>query len=844
MEYTKLAMIKHKIISAFLILFIYTLYPQVAYPQEVSVNVKNQALNAVLINMRNEYGIQLSFNDYQLSQYAISVDSTFNNIEDALRFMISGLPFTLSRSGEVFIISYSSRQLNSVRYLVSGQVRDKMSGESLPFSQILFGNKWTETNFLGQFSFQTFELPPYDLKVSNLGYYVLDTLVYSGSDITLELEPSRIPLDEIFIYGQKIENSIQSGRNIGEIKINHQIARFLPGNGDNSVFNLLRLQTGISAAGETANDIIIWGSYEGQSRVLFDGYTIFNLKNFNDNISAVNPFLAKDIRVLKGGYGPQYGERIGGIVIITGVEGARELPEVKISLNNLTLNGYLSVPLATRSSFVLAFRQTYYDLYESSKLSLFSGIGRFITNTTTDGIFNVYPNYIFRDLNLKLSGETAKGDNWHLSLFAGSDRFSYNAEDTTISNYIFNSTDEKSIQKGSSAFYSKKWNRGGISRVTASYSAYENDRNDIIKVKRLSLDRPIVNINNTQKTDVTEYDFRLDHYLPFSGKHSFEMGGGLIFDQVYFKEDTSEVLHINNTDRISIFQGYITDLYHIGKNIVLKPGLRFNYPFHLSKLYFQPRLSITINATDQYRINAAAGHYNQFMALSSVVDISSNYNYRWTICNEDQIPVLSSNHYAGGVSFAQDDFEVSAEVYHKNTNGLTRMVTLRNEMNISTGKSKSNGLDIFLKKGINRNTFWVSYSLSNTKEHFDYFFAKNYRRALHDQLHEIKLAGIVYIKSFYLSGNWIYGSGYNIPGSYIYNIQQDKSYNRLDLSVVYRLSKNKYQFDTGISMLNVFNTENIKYSNYTRIPLIGTSQVSIQSEAVPRTLTIFLNFAL
>lgn len=845
MEFTRLQIMnKHKKIAVLLLFFEIFFLSSLLYSQKIPVKAYNLPLNTVLINMRDKYDIQLSFNDYQLSQYRVSLDSTFTTVEDALRHLISSLPLTISRSGEVFIISYSGRQMNQIRYLISGQVRDKMSGESLPFSQLLFKNKWTETDFLGQFTFQTFDQPPYDLKVTNLGYYILDTVVSSGSDIILELEPSRIYIDEIFIYGNKIENSIQSGRNIGEIKINHQISRFLPGNGDNSVFNLLRLQTGISAAGETSNDIIIWGSYEGQSRVLFDGYTIFNLKNFNDNISAVNPFLAKDIRVLKGGYGPQYGERVGGVVIITGVEGARETPEVKISLNNLTLNGYLSVPLAKRSSFVLAFRQTYYDLYESSKLSLFSGMGRFITNTSTDGIFNVYPNYIFRDLNLKLSGETAKGDNWHVSLFAGSDRFSYLLDDTTLTNYFYNSTDEKSIQKASSAFYSKKWNRGGITRFTASYSGLDNYRKDAIYVKRLQMNSPIVDINNTQNTDIIESDLRIDHYSPFSEKHSIEMGTGLIIDQVLFREDTSEVMITNKTEKNLIFQGYITDMYHIGKKIVLKPGLRVNYLYNISKPYFQPRLSLTINPTNQLRINAAIGHYKQFMALSSVIDIRGNYNYRWTISDNKKFPVLSSNHYASGISYVKDEFEISAEVYHKTTKGLTRMVTLRNNMNISTGNSKSNGLDIFLKQSFNRNTFWISYSLSNTMEHYDYFFTKEYRRALHDQLHELKLAGIVYIKSFYFSGNWIFGSGYNLPSSFIYNLQQSKPYNRLDLSLVYHLLKNKYQLDTGISMLNVFNTENIKYSNYTRIPLIGSSPISIQSEAIPRTLTLFINFTL
>ena len=76
------------------------------------------------------------------------------------------------------------------------------------------------------------------------------------------------------------------------------------------MFNLLRLQPGILAAGEQSNDLIIRGSYEGQSQVLFDGFTLFGMKNFNDNISAVNPFMAKDIRLMKGGFPAELGGRV------------------------------------------------------------------------------------------------------------------------------------------------------------------------------------------------------------------------------------------------------------------------------------------------------------------------------------------------------------------------------------------------------------------------------------------------------------------------------------------------------------------------------------------------------
>jgi hypothetical protein len=47
--------------------------------------------------------------------------------------------------------------------------------------------------------------------------------------------------------------------------------------------------------------------------------------------------------------------------------------------------------------------------------------------------------------------------------------------------------------------------------------------------------------------------------------------------------------------------------------------------------------------------------------------------------------------------------------------------------------------------------------------------------------------------------------------------------------------------EAGISILNVLNHENIKYSNVIRIPDSQASTIRIHAEAVPFTPTLYLN---
>ena len=236
-----------------------------------------------------------------------------------------------------------------------GVVAEAKTNEPLPFSQLFVDNRILVSDLKGSFSYQSTKDSVFHIKISHLGYFVLDTLVVAGSNHRLNLTPSLIGLREIVIKNKSFDKSTHIGNRAGAIKVNHQIANYLPGSGDNSVFTLLRLMPGILASSEQSNGLIIWGSYEGHSQILFDGFTIWGLKSFNDDIDAVNPLIAKEIEVFKGGYDASYGGRVGGIVNIAGKTGNILKPSFSLNINNVTVNGMAEVPVWRNSSVIMSF---------------------------------------------------------------------------------------------------------------------------------------------------------------------------------------------------------------------------------------------------------------------------------------------------------------------------------------------------------------------------------------------------------------------------------------------------------------------------------------------------------
>ena len=308
--------------------------------QEIRISCTDEPLNKILIRLRDNYGLMVSFDDRQLSTYTLTLEKKFSSPALAFDYLFRGLPLRYEISEGVYIIYTVTVKEKAKNHLIAGCIYDRTNHETLPFSSILINNKGFISDAEGNFSFTSATDSIFTVKISYLGYYILDTIVPKGTHSQFPAYTLCHCYERDYCY-RTGSGTVNTNRELRPVKsrLNHKIAYFLPGNGDNSIFNLLRLQPGIVASGEQASDLIIWGSYEGQSHIIFDGFTLFGLKNFNDNISAVNPFMAKDMKVLKGGFGAEYGERVGGIVDINGLDGNRLSPSVQLNINNMTLNG-------------------------------------------------------------------------------------------------------------------------------------------------------------------------------------------------------------------------------------------------------------------------------------------------------------------------------------------------------------------------------------------------------------------------------------------------------------------------------------------------------------------------
>jgi hypothetical protein len=797
--------------------------------QQININVNNLPLNKVMYELMDRYNIQVSFNDKLLSKYAITLHQDFSSVSSALEKLLEHTQLDYQLQGEIIIIVKKKMQ----KFYVMASIVDRKSREALPFAHVMYKSNQVISDQNGTFSF-TSKDSIFPVQIQYLGYYILDTILTSGNHQIL-LRSSLFGLSEVSVEGKTIAKTMESGEEAGKIRLNHKVARKIPGNGDNAIFNFLRLQPGILAAGEQSGDLIIWGAYEGQSKVVFDGFTLFGLKNFNDNISAINPYMAKDIILSKGAFGAEYGNRVGGIIDITGVTGSKEKPSMQLNVNNMTMSGLTSVPLNERNAFTLAFRRTYYNLYDSE--NIFPQRAEEAKNE-----INVYPDYTFGDFNLKLAGTNTKIGNYYISLYSGNDEFTYDLQQDRNFVTINQSANENNKQIGGSFYLNTSIRPGVQNEIIIAHSQLNTTIAQDQLVKQIATGNIVRERESSSGNLVTESSItnKLKLVSGTDRKNALQIGIGYAANRINLHSHDWETDLINSTSESGRIETYISDQIILADMMNIKAGIRMDIPLLIQRPFIQPRLSMKLKPSEHLNLYAAWGKYNQFISKTSMLDDNNNYQFFWALTDESEVPVVYSTHYVSGLSMKNSYLNFTCEAFVKQASGLTRYVNKirEQEFNVYEGNSISRGIDFLLKGRLKKHEAWVAYSLSESLEYFPYFHTDNYRYAPHDQRHEVKTTILLDLSPFNLSVNYVFGTGF--PGD-PKDLEERVPYKRCDASIIYNFSLEGYKFEAGLSILNLFNNENIKHANFIKVPTDQLTSINIHAEAVPFTPTLFLN---
>lgn len=261
-------------------------------------------------------------------------------------------------------------------FTLKGSVKDKNSGETLPFANVLVRgtSNGANTNVDGYFTLFEIEADTMILEVSYLGYHTTYFRLKPGIDmgnLLIEMKDMSQQLSEIVVVAEQEEQLLKASTGISKMSMTPAVLATLPSFGEKDIFRSLQLLPGVSGSNESSSGLYVRGGTPDQNLVLFDGFTVYHINHLFGFFSAFNSNAIKDVQLYKGGFDSKYGGRISSVVELTGKDGNTEKFNLGIGLSLLSFNAFVESPFADgKGSFLVAGRRSfqsdfYSDIFES-----------------------------------------------------------------------------------------------------------------------------------------------------------------------------------------------------------------------------------------------------------------------------------------------------------------------------------------------------------------------------------------------------------------------------------------------------------------------------------------------
>lgn len=755
-------------------------------------------------------------------------------------------------------------------FTLTGVIRDKSTGEALPFATVIIKGTvmGTTSNTDGYFTLIKVPTDTSTIVVQYVGYEKAEVFLTPqthNQNLLVEIRPNSQRLKGVIVTAHRDDVSIARKENISVIKITPKKLEDLPGLGEKDIMRSFQLMPGVSASNEASSGLYVRGGTPDQNLVLYDGFTVYHVDHLYGFFSAFNSNALKDVQLYKGGFESKFGGRLSSVTEITGKDGNQKRFNMGGDISLLSANVYAEAPVGEKFTSIFVFRKSYQGpiynkIFEKFNTSSDTRVlalegrgmgGRISQNTNITSYFY--------DLNGKFTYHPDDKDIISLSIFNGTDKLDNGSSSSLPSFGQFNrdfsmsSTDlTKYGNIGSSLKWSRKWSDKLYGNTILSYSNYYSTRNRSQARTTFNSSEEAVTINSGvfENNNLRDYSLKSDYQLDLLSYSQLQFGIFTTWYDIkytYAQNDTSTILDRHNKGLLT--GGYIQNNLKLFKDKMhIVPGVRISYYGVTGKVYIEPRTSVSVELTDKLLLKGSTGKYYQFANRVTREDIMSGSRDFWILSDGTYVPVSSSVHLIGGLSYETGSYLFSAEAYYKHIRNLTEhslrinaspMGVNYNE-NFFSGYGYSRGIEFLIQKKAGDFNGWMSYTIGEAKNHFSEY-SDSYYPADQDVTHEFKIVGIYKWKRFDFSANWIFATGrpYTSPsGAYSIKLLDGSTsdfftvtaknclrlpdYHRLDISATYKLlagwhgEKRRREIGyIGLSIFNVYNHKNTWYKQFT-----------------------------
>jgi len=729
--------------------------------------------------------------------------------------------------------------LYSQKLTISGYVKDKNSGETLPGANIYISNLQTGTS-TNQFGFFSLSAIKGENKIiaSYVGFLPQLADVILDNDTTINFNLDNIMLQAIEILASR---SAPVSQSIGRVNIPMARIKEIPSMmGESDIMKALALTAGVSIGTEGTSGLYVRGGSPDQNLIMLDGATVYNTSHLFGFLSVFNPDAIKSVELIKGGFPAKYGGRLSSVIDITMKEGNNQKRETSYSISPLSSHFTTEGPISKgKSSYMISGRTAYLSLLA---LPLYLS---FKKNNSSS-----YINYWMYDLNLKYNYTPDEKHRLFLSVYLGNDKLtSKQREDGLMLNYPL-SWGNRTL----SIRYTNVLRPTIFSSSQMTYNYFQFSFRFFEEADKIKIENPV---SLKVLSSVRDFSFKQQFDWNYSKYHYFNIGAEVI--QQSFRPDFVKIKNIegitdstlaqknNHINALSIAL-YANDRITINDVFQMEVGLRTPIYILPQKTYLsiEPRLSFITNTSKSSAIKLSLSFMNQPIHL--LTSSSSGLpNDVWLPSTSKIKPESAWQVAIGYKKELSKTISVTSEVYYKmlfNTidysEGTDFMATLSNnwEQNIETGgHGKAYGYELFFTRSAERYQVQAAYTLSWNLRKFTNINEGAWYPHKYDRRHDISITGTYTLNNNWkFSGTWIYmtGQATTLPSAWMEDIngelipvytgrnqQRMPTYHRLDAAFIntYKTRKgNLANFTLGVynayAHKNPFAVELLRYEIY------------------------------
>ena len=651
------------------------------------------------------------------------------------------------------------------------------------------------------------------------------TLLKDGQIIISKKEESEkvTILDEIILNNILTKGiSVKKG---GKITIKPNEFKILPGLAEPDILQSIQSLPGVLNANKKLSDINIRGGTHDQNLFLWNNIKMYQTGHFFGLISPFNPYLIKEVNLLKNGTSSKYGDGVSSIIEMNNKKSNTKETKVGFGTDLISLDAFLITPMSKKTELQFSARRAYTDVLRTITYNNFFDRIFQDSDLNPNNAKNTSENekFFFYDISATIYHKFSKKHQLQVNFLNINNNLKYSNTQNTNSFLVPNNLSQNTFAISTDYHFKQNNLKLDAQLFFSKYSQFSTENN-------------LINGNRNQI--LNQENLIQENGLKLHGKYQF-----LDRLDLSFGYQLNETGITNAEDVVSpSFQRFIKEVvlthslfYELAYQSVAnkfagKIGFRNNYFEKFDIFNFEPRVSLNYNFLNGFKLEFLGEMKSQI--TSQIIDLPQDFlgveNKRWILSNNDNIPILKSKQVSLALRYKKRNFIVTAETYLKRIDGVTtRSQGFKNQFEFSNtnGNQKSSGLELLVHNKFKNVKTWFTYNFNNNSIFLEGLNNNSYFPTNHDIRHSLSLNTSVEVNqfNFAIAGNWHTGKPFtsinatnplqtnSVINFNTVNSSNLKNYFRVDFSINYTF---KFKGRIGLSIWNLLDTKNILNTYY------------------------------